>query len=88
MFLKSFRGRSAVVPGAGEGGTETWAAHAQLQSWGAQLSVALQKANARNLRSALGVGGPPSRYGVVLEDLLREGWADPWADCSESPVGE
>ena len=60
-----------LAKGFAAGISGEWPLHAQVQRWGAQLSVALHKANARNLRSAVGVAGPPSCYGAVLEELQR-----------------
>lgn len=64
------RGVGASGPASGD--TSEWVAHAQVQAWGARLSVALHKANARNLRSAVGLAGPPSRFAEVLVDLLGQ----------------
>ena len=66
------KGYASAASESGIGGE--WPVHAQMQRWGALLSVALQKANARNLRSAVGLSGPPSGYGASLEELLRDAW--------------
>ena len=65
-----------LAKGYASGVCGEWPVHAQVQRWGAQLSIALQKANARNLRSSLGMAGPPSGYGAVLEDLLQSSWEE------------
>ena len=47
------------------GGHEVWTAHHLMARWGARLSVALHRANARNARAALG------RVGLVAEPWLE-----------------